>query len=81
MFYNVIEVLQMFKGGIDSSTFLKDAKNCFYSGFKTRYNLSYIQISGASKTFPQGWEERVRSIITCVGRKHVPKVVNGIIKF
>ena len=27
---------------------------------------------------PQGWEERVRSIITHVGSKQVPKVVNGI---
>ena len=78
MFRKVIEVLPMFKGGIDSSKFLKHAKKWFYSGFKPRYNLHYIRISGASRNFPQGWEERVRSIITRVGRSQVPKVFNSI---
>ena len=59
MFRIVIEVLPMFKGGIDSSTFLKDAKNWFYSGFKPIYNLRYIRISRASRKLTQGWEERV----------------------
>ena len=59
MFRKLIEVLPVFKGGIDSSKFLKDAKNCFYSGFKPRYNLCYIRISGASIELPQGWEDRV----------------------
>ena len=78
MFQKVIEVLPLFKGGIDSSIFLKDTKNWFYFGFKPRYNLRYIHISGASRKLPQRWEERVRSIIARVGSRQVPKVVNGI---
>ena len=77
-FRKVIEVLPMFKSGIDSSTFLKDAKKWFYSGFKARYNLRYIRISVASIKLSQEWEERVRSIITGVGRRQVPTFVNGI---
>ena len=77
MFCRVIELLPMFKGEIYSSTFLKDAKNWFYFGFKPRYNLHYIIIYGASRKLSQGWEERVWIIITCVGMRHVPKVVNG----
>ena len=77
-FRKVIEVLPMFKSGIDSSTFLKYATNWFYSGFNPGYNLRYIRIFGASIELPQGWEERVRSIITHVGIRQVPKVVNGI---
>ena len=78
MFRKVIEVLPMFKGGIDSSTFLKDANFWFYYGFKPIYNLHYIRISGASGKLPQRWEERVQSIITRVGRMQVSKVVNDI---
>ena len=78
MFRKVIEVLPMFKGGIDPSTFLKYVKHWFYSGFNPRYNLRYILISGASRKLPQGWEERVIRIITRVGRRPVQKVVNGI---
>ena len=78
MFCKGIEVLPMFKGGIDSSTFLKDELIWFYSRFKPRYNLRYIQISGVSKKLPQGWEERVQSIITRLDRRQVQKVVNGI---
>ena len=49
MFQKVIEVIPMFKGRIDTSTFLKDAKNWFYYGFKPRHNLRYLRISGASR--------------------------------
>ena len=59
MFFKVIEVLSMLKVRIDSSTFLKDAKKWFHSGFKPIYNLRYIRISGASRKLQQGWEERV----------------------
>ena len=59
MFCKVIEVIAMFKGGIDSSIFLKNAKKWFYYGFKPRYNFCYMQIPGASRELPQGWEEIV----------------------
>ena len=48
---------------------------------KQEYDLSlqmnHLQISGASRKLLQGWEEIFRSIITRMGKRQVPKVVNG----
>ena len=51
---NVIKIAPMFKGDKYSPKFMDQACSWLYYGFKKRYNLSYKQISGASRKLPPG---------------------------
>ena len=54
-------------------------KNWFYYGFKFRYNLRYVRLSGASRKLPKGWEGKVAEIITRVGRRQVSHLMEGLV--
>ena len=78
IFKKVTEFCPLFKGGIESAKFFASMKGWFYQGFKPRYNLRYVRISGASRKLPHDWEDRSQSNITRVARTQMTQCVDGI---
>ena len=75
---NVINLEPLLKGGNDSPNFMAQSFSWFYYSFKMSYNISYKQISGASRKNLPGGEEKREQIVRHVGNFQVPKIENVV---